>query len=106
MVIGSALRKSNKKIVEKVLLRLFDNDKYSEHLPRRRLLKIIDWTAKIGKFMLSIAFFLALYTVFARIVLPRAGFDKTIVLMLTVIIFVLRSFLEALGDDESPLRKK
>jgi len=100
MVFGATIRRKNKNMVEKVLKKLFDKEEYYDVLPPKKLNKIIDITAKVGKFLLSVALFIATSTVFLKILYVRLGFEKTIILMLCVIIFMFRSFLEGMNKDE------
>lgn len=98
MVIGVALRKNNKKILTKVLKRLFDKEKYYDVMPPHKLDKIIDITDKVGQFILGIAFFIALSTVFLGILYPKMGFEKLIILMGTIVIFLVRKGMETLNN--------
>ena len=100
MVIGVALRRNNKKILTKTLKYLFDKEKYYDVMPPRRLDKIIDITDKVGQFVLGIAFFIALSTVFLGILYPRMGFEKLIILMGTIVIFLVRKGMETFNNNQ------
>lgn len=94
-MIGEGIRKNYRSIVTKVLKKFFDREDLYDVLPPKRLDKIIDVTVMIGQFLLSIAFFLAVVSVFLRFVYPSIGFEKTIIVMLAAIMFIIRSYLEA-----------
>lgn len=93
-MIGEAIRKNHEKVTRKFVLRFFDKPKYADVLPVSTLHRIVDVYSAVVGFLLSIAFFVALLTVFFKYVLPNIGFEKTVVLLLVVNIFVVRSALE------------
>jgi len=98
-VIGEFIRKRQEDFTRKYLMRIFDRPFFRSELSYRQLEKIISVTVKVNQLLLSVVFFLALLTVFFKFILPRLGFEKSVILLLVVMIFLIRSFLEANGRE-------
>jgi len=99
-MIGQWVRSRHEGLTKKYMYRIFDKPVYREFLSLNQLDKIIKVYVGVMEFVFSIAFFLAILTVFMRYVLPRLEFEKTVVLILVIIMFILRSLSEKLSRSE------
>lgn len=93
-MIGSWVRKKQSFYTRKAFERVFSKPFFYEQLKYDEREKIILFAIKFNEVLLSVAFFIALITVFFKFLLVRIGFEKTVILLLVGITFVLRSSLE------------
>lgn len=98
-MIGEWVRKKQSVITRKSFERVFQNPFFYESLTYNERERVIKFAIKFNQVLLSIAFFFALITVFLKFVLVRLGFEQTVVLLLIVVVFVLRSNLESMNNS-------
>lgn len=78
----------------KIIYSIFLNEKYSSVLPKVTLDKFISFGVSFTNFFLNLAIFFSMYYVFVVVAFSRIGFEKTVVILLIVIISLVRIFLE------------
>jgi uncharacterized membrane protein len=67
-------------------------------IKRHEFDRFVRWGIKITNFLFSVGIFFSLYFIFIRTMLPRAGFEKTILVVCLLLVMLMRSFLETFKD--------
>ena len=68
-------------------------------IKRHEFDRFIRWGIKFTDFLFSIGIFFSLYIVFIRLMLPRAGFEQTIIVICLLLVMLLRGFLETFKGE-------
>lgn len=89
-MIGSFIRVKQGKVTERVWRKILAKPYFSV-LGYDEKEKIVNFAVKLNTFLLSLAFFLAVTYLFTKIIYNNIGFEKTIVLMVAIILFILRN---------------
>jgi len=87
------VRDKIEKTYRKSMHKIFLKNYWSDVIPREKLEKFIKIGVSTTYFLLNIAIFFSVYFIFNRIY-ASAGFEKTIIVGIVVIIAMLRVFLE------------
>lgn len=99
-MIGSFIRRKQERWVRKYFFMIVRKPQFSGVFSEYQLEKIVKFAVGFNQAVMSVAFFFAIMTVFMKYVLPRLEFEKTVVLILVIFMFLLRSLTEKLGRDE------
>ena len=92
-------REKYQDFLKKSLERVYNRRRIYEVMPRQTFDKFIKFSIGFTNFLFSIGIFFSLYIVFVRLMLPRAGFEKTVLVVLIILVLLLRSFLETMKKE-------
>lgn len=90
------IREWVEKYYTRVLLKVFKHPSISELHSEDDLRKYARWGANVTQFFLTVATFFVMQYIFSKI-LDKLGFEKTVVILLVLLAFLLRNFLEIKG---------
>lgn len=99
-MIGQYVRKKQERWVRKYFFLIMSKPQFSGILSSSQMEKVVSFTVAFNQFVMGVAFFLALITVFMKYILVSLEFEKTVVLLLVIIMWVLRSLSEKLSRSE------
>lgn len=81
------------------LERVYNRRRIYEVMPRHTFDKFVNFSVGFTNFLFSIGIFFSLYIVFVRLMLPRAGFETTVIVVMLILVLLLRSFLETVKKE-------
>lgn len=98
-VIGSLIRQRHERWARKYVRKVLEKPFFREVITDYHIEKIIKYYVAFNTALLNITFFIVLLMIFLRGVYVRMGFEKTIILLLVIMVFLGRRFLERFGGD-------
>jgi len=80
------------------LEKMYNRRRLYDVISRSQFDRIVRWGIKINDFLFSIGIFFSLYIIFVRLMLPRSGFETTVLVVMLLLVLLLRNFLETFKD--------
>jgi hypothetical protein len=93
-----SLRTKYTDFLKSYLEKMYNRRGLYSYIKRSDFDRFIRWGVKITDFLFNIGIFFSLYIIFIRLMLPRVGFEQTILIVCLVLVMIMRSFLETLKD--------
>lgn len=93
-----SLRTKYQDFLKSHLDRVYNRHGLYEVISRDWFDRFVRWGLKFTDLLFSVGIFFSLYIVFVRLMLPRAGFETTVIVVLLILVLLLRSFLETLKE--------
>ena len=97
-MIGSIIRQRHEEWTRKHLTRLLRRPFFASEISYTQVEKIVKVMIQINTFLMNITFFFALIYIFVKGSYNSIGFEKTVIVLMVIMLFLTRRFMERMGS--------
>lgn len=94
-----SLRTKYQDFLKKQLERVYNKRRIYEVMPRHHFDKFVKFGIGFTDLLFNVGIFFSLYIIFVRLMLPTAGFEKTVIVLIMILILLMRTFLETMKKE-------